>query len=344
MEPRAPHPVDAAGTTRRGPSGTHRLGVALVGLGRWGPNLARVLAADPRVELRAVADRDPEALARWLPPAFQSPHRTRVAEEAITFPGVDLAVLATGPSGHEQLGLLALDEGRHLFVEKPLALDAAVGGRLVDAAGRRARHLFVGHVLLHHPAVEQVRACIDDGSIGAVQHIQGERCGWDPAPPERSAWWALAPHELSLAVRTLDLQRGELRVLPLRLDPEGRDRAVALWLRDTRGPSVHAVLALDEPERLRRWTVAGSRGWLRFDDDRRTPALRLWTAGGGRPRVLPVPATEPLAREMDHVVTSIISGPPAPAESLFQRRVLTLLDAGAHSLRAGGRPTPWEFA
>lgn len=338
----------ARGLTTRGGSRTFGalraaplspLRVLIVGLGRWGRNILRVLVAEPDCTVVAVADRDPENLADSAVP--EGAARWRDGASAITHVDCDLVVLATGPRVHTGLGLQALRRGRHLFVEKPLALDAPSGHALFDAAEGAGTQLHVGHLLRLHPAVAEVARVVAEDA--APRRIDGERRGWDPRPPEGSCLFALAPHELSLAVELLPLRRGEVRALPLRRNERGEDVAVALWLRDDAGASLHSVLTLDEPEKLRRWTFGSPQLWFRFDDAPAPPVLRRWAGSPGRPQLHPFPADEPLRVELRAVLGSILRPAARPAVDPRDRAIFTLLLAAAESLRDSGRPIRWEL-
>src|SRR5690349_14068148 len=124
--------------------------VGVVGLGYWGPNLARNFDRLPGAELRWICDASAEARDRWgaeLPSA-------RVAsdvEELLADPELDAVVVATDVPSHAAIALRALDAGKHCFVEKPLAYSVAEAEQVVAAASASGRTLMVGHLLEYHP-------------------------------------------------------------------------------------------------------------------------------------------------------------------------------------------------
>ena len=132
--------------------------VGVVGLGYWGPNLARNFATIPGCELTWLCDASPDARAR-LERSFPAARSTGALDDLLSDGQLDAVVLATPVPTHAELAVAAAEAGKHCFVEKPLATTAADAERAVDAAARAGKILMVGHLLEYHPAVARLKAC-----------------------------------------------------------------------------------------------------------------------------------------------------------------------------------------
>src|SRR4051794_22917597 len=150
------------------------LQVAVAGLGYWGPNIARNLAALPEVELAWCVDPDEGARARHAA-AFPSARFTADLGEVLADDTVDAVALATPVPLHARMAIEVLQAGKHCFVEKPLAQSVTEAEAAVEAARAADRVLMVGHLLEYHPGVIKLRQLIDDGTLGRVLYIYGNR-------------------------------------------------------------------------------------------------------------------------------------------------------------------------
>ena len=148
--------------------------VGVVGLGYWGPNLARNFAAIPDCELAWCCDGSEAARERWAP-AFPSARFTAELEDLLGDPELDAIVLATPVPTHGPLAERVLRAGKHCFVEKPLAYSVDDAERAVAAAREADRILMVGHLLVYHPGVEKLKAISDSGELGEIHYIYSHR-------------------------------------------------------------------------------------------------------------------------------------------------------------------------
>src|SRR5439155_167464 len=163
-------------------------------------------APAPRARLRARARRRAGGVGRGT--AAGDPRRPRVAGGPRAHAaglvrdaprgGGDAVGLATPPSRHHPMALAALRAGKHVWVEKPLALSTAQGGELVEAARQAARVLFVDETFLYDPLVREMKRIIDLGGLGEVCHLSFERLGMGRIKRDSNVWWNSAPHDLSI--------------------------------------------------------------------------------------------------------------------------------------------------
>jgi predicted dehydrogenase len=324
--------------------------IAVIGAGRWGSNLARVFAAVERSTVHAVCDVDPARLA--LDPLAGVAKRSTELGPLLRDPRLTAVAIATPPQAHVGQALAALEAGKHVFVEKPMALSLSDALRMRDAAAHANRRLMVGHLLRYHPAIVELRRLIEGGVLGEVESAIGLRRGPTVVTSEEGPWWALGPHDLSLLPY---LCRGD--VLSVRAErkvaPNGGTEVVAKVRLTTGSGELH--VSSGDDAKMRRLVVAGTERTAVFDDGGSAPALtlvdvRAADAEGVRrlaasPRAewgcgqVPVPFRddEPLLREAAHFVAAVLDGRRIPTDADEGCRVVAALEAGATSMNAGGR-------
>ena len=244
------------------------VGVALVGAGPWGLTLGRAAARLPEVDLRWICELDPQrrALAAAIAPGARL---TQELDEVLADPGVAAALVAVDSPRHHAVGLRVLRADRHLLVEKPMALTVADAAELSALAETRQRILAVGHLLLHHPAVRLARQLIAEGGLGQPLWLETTRLAPGTARAGGSAWWTLAPHDVSLA---LHLFGG----VPIKVTAIGRcqgeagpdepDRVAWVTLHFADGRLAHIHVARLAVEKRRGFSVVGTRRALTFDE------------------------------------------------------------------------------
>src|SRR2546421_12844373 len=148
--------------------------VGVVGLGYWGPNLARNFDRLPEAELRWVCDASEEARAgatAQLPGARPSAD----LDELLADPDLDAVVVATHVPSHPELATRTLEAGKHCFVEKPLAQSTAEAEQVADAARDAGRGLMVGHLLEYHPGGQKLKEIAESGEVGDIHYIYSNR-------------------------------------------------------------------------------------------------------------------------------------------------------------------------
>src|SRR5215470_19727719 len=177
--------------------GSHRPNIAIVGVGYWGKNLLRTFGRLPAARVTDLCDLDSAGLA-----AARAEHPelrcTTDFAALCTRDDVDAIVIATPPSRHHAMALAALQAGKHVWVEKPLALSEAHGRELVDAAAAGERILFVDETFLYDPLVREMKRLVAEGALGDVYHLSFERLGMGRIRRDSSVWWNSAPHDLSI--------------------------------------------------------------------------------------------------------------------------------------------------
>ena len=193
-------------------------------------------------------------------------------------PDLDAVIVATPPSRHHAMALAALRAGKHVWVEKPLALGAAEGRELVEAAATASRILFVDETFLYDPLVREMKRIVDGGGLGEVLHLSFERLGMGRIRRDSSVWWNSAPHDLSILFHLLPRAVTAVRLHEhAYLQPGIADMAVC-DLELEGGASAHVYLSWLHPEKTATVTVVGRERMLAYEgrfEKRRPHAVRL---------------------------------------------------------------------
>src|SRR5215470_16126865 len=238
--------------------------IAIAGAGYWGKNLLRTFSRLPGARVTNLCDLDPERLeaARADHPDLDC--GTDFAA-LIRRPDVDAVVVATPPSHHHAMALAALRAGKHVWVEKPLALSAAHGRELVDAARDAGRVLFVDETFLYDPLVREMKRLVEAGALGAVFHLTFERLGMGRIRRDSDVWWNSAPHDLSILFYLVPRPVAAIQLyLHTYLQSGVADMAVCdLTLEG--GVTAHVYLSWLHPEKTATVTVVGRDRMLAYE-------------------------------------------------------------------------------
>jgi predicted dehydrogenase len=239
--------------------------VGVVGLGYWGPNLARNFDRLAETELGWICDADEESRTRW---SAEFP-RARVAAEfddLLADPELDAVAVATPVPSHSELAVRALGAGKHCFVEKPLGQSAEQAQDVVDAAHASDRVLMVGHLLEYHPGVEKLKELADSGELGEIRYVYSNRLNLGQLRADENALWSLGAHDVSVVLRLADEEPHECRAVGESYMREGIEDVVFCYLRFPSGLAAHLHLSWLDPHKERRLTVVGSQRMATFDD------------------------------------------------------------------------------
>jgi predicted dehydrogenase len=333
-------------TTTTGP-----VRVAQIGYGYWGPNLARNFYQLPAAELALVVDANEDALIRVRQ---LYPCRTASAPAAATDdPTITAVVIATPARTHFELVQQALYAGKHVLVEKPLAMSVAEARILVDLAAAQKRVLMVGHVFEYNPAVRYIKQAMAAGELGDVYYLYSRRVNLGRVQSDVNALWSIAPHDVSIALYLLDQ-------MPEAVSCHGAsclngvvEDVVFLTLHFAGNVLCHIHVSWLDPGKVREMTVVGSRKMIVYDDVSAEGKVRIYDKGvyrkgdpiygefqyklhSGDILIPRIDMQEPLMLECAHFVDCIRQGQRPQTDGENGLRVVTVLEAAQQSLDAGG--------
>ena len=250
--------------------------IGVIGAGYWGANLVR--NCHQMGVLAAVCDADLRALNE-VRSKYHGVGLFCDVDQMLENTKLDAVVIAAPAPAHASLALRCIAAGKHVFVEKPLALNVADAERVVQAAEEAGLTLFVGHVLLYHPGVRAMLTAIEQGRIGRVRHLRSRRLSWGRLRSQENVWWSFAPHDCALMIEIMkDSPVNATGWLSAYVRPGLGDFAYADFA-FADGRSAHIEVSWLDPDKSSRIDVFGSEGTLTFTDSREGGKLTLTQCG-----------------------------------------------------------------
>lgn len=329
--------------------------IAMVGLGYWGPNLARNLGATIGARLHTLCDARRDLLEKFAS-QYPSAATTNEYTQVLANPDVHAVVLATPVQTHFELASAALRAGKHVLVEKPLAQTVKQGAALVSLAREHRRILMCGHVFLYSPPVRMVKQLIDGGTLGKVLHVYSQRLNLGVIRQDVNTLWNVAPHDISILNYWLGAVPLAVQATAFSYIQPGVEDVAFATLEYPDRVSAHVHASWLDPHKVRRMTLIGERKMVVYDDvaaDAKVvvhdKSAKRQTDGGSAPRVVltngdvsivAVDPTEPLRLECQHFVDCIAKGEQPLSDGPEALRVLETLEALQESLAAGGVRVP----
>ncbi|MEI9431879.1 Gfo/Idh/MocA family protein [Mesorhizobium sp. Cs1299R1N3] len=308
--------------------------IAVLGCGYWGSNHIRTLKA--LGALHAVSDTN-RARAEGF--ASEQDCLAIAPDQLFVRDDIDAIIMALPPQFHADLAVRAVENGKDVLVEKPIALTVPDAERAVRAAKDNGRVYMVGHVLRFHPAFETLKGLIDKGELGEVRYIHSHRLGLGKFHTENDALWDLAPHDLSMILAITGTEPIEVRGEGAALLDNLSDFA-HLHMRFPNGLRSHLFTSRLNPYRERRLTVVGTKAMAVFDDvepwERKLAVYRhaVWQDSGqwafttNEPSYVAVAQGMPLTRELEHFIQCIETRAEPRTSGEEAIRVLRILTAG----------------
>lgn len=327
--------------------------VGVVGCGYWGPNLARNLRSVPECRLRVVCDADPRRLnhmAALYPDVACEMDYARMLRSA----PVDAVVIPTPVRFHFRMARAALEAGKHVMIEKPMASTSDECAELIGLAEARGLTLMVGHTFLYSTAVRKIQELVGAGEIGRIRYISSRRLNLGLFQKDINVAWDLAPHDLSIVLQVIGEPptgvncQGNAHVTPGIEDITG----MSLFFADGRFATVQSSWL--DPRKVREMTIVGSRKMIVYDDVEPLQKIKVYDARVERPphydtfaefqysyhygdcHIPYLKQEEPLRVECQHFVDCIRTGKAPLSGGRQGMQLVRILEAASESLRRGG--------
>jgi UDP-2-acetamido-3-amino-2,3-dideoxy-glucuronate N-acetyltransferase len=323
--------------------------IAVLGCGYWGKNLVRnfhqigalAMVCDPSAQGRQTA--------LEIAPGISI---SASLEDVLNDASIEGVAIATPAETHRPVAIAALRARKHVFVEKPLALNVKEGREMMEEAEKAGRTLMVGHLLQYHPYIRKMLEMVNAGELGKLQYITSNRLNLGKIRREENSLWSFAPHDLSVILAIAGNKMPEqIRCIGEAWLTKGIADTTVTNLRFTGGLRAHVYVSWLNPFKEQKLTVIGSQAMLVFDDTlpwnekltiQRTPVI--WNQGqvpvsskSTRESIL-VAESEPLREECLHFINCISSGSQPRTDALEGLRVLSVLQAAQESLDRDGEP------
>lgn len=329
--------------------------VALIGYGYWGPNLARNLHQLAGAEFVLCCDRDASraALARKMYPHVPTTNRV---EEVWGNPRVDAVVVATPVRSHFDLARAALESGKHVLVEKPLAMNSREAEELIRLAKARSRILMVGHTFEYNPAVLKLKELIRQGELGQVFYAYSTRVNLGKLQRDLNALWSIAPHDISILLCLFEQMPVEVSARGNSYLNAGVDDVVFLSLLFPDKVSAYVHASWLDPSKIRRMTIVGSKRMVVYDDVESEGKIKIYDKGAlkvehgeifgefqyklhsGDIHIPRIELSEPLRNECAHFLECVANGAAPRTDGANGLRVIKVLEAAQRSLEKNGAP------
>ncbi len=329
------------------------LSIGVVGLGYWGPNLARNFSHLPNARLAGLCDLNParlEALRRFHPsvPLFSG------FVEMLKDAALDAVAVAVPVRQHFALAKAALLAGKHVLVEKPLAATSAECEELIELADERGLTLMVGHTFLYSSPVRMIREVAERGDLGEICYINSQRLNLGIFQNDINVVWDLAPHDISIIVHLLGGPpvsvncQGNAHITP------GIQDVANVSMNFAGGQFATIQSSWLEPKKIRKMTIVGTRRMIVYDDLEPLEKLRIYDARVDRPPhydtfaefhysyhygdsyVPRIEQVEPLQRMCQHFLDCVLDGTRPLTCGTSGLGVVRVLEACSRSLESGG--------
>jgi predicted dehydrogenase len=339
---------------------TKEITIAQLGCGYWGPNLLRNFSAQPGCHVRWVAEQDPKRRA-YVESNYPKTKTTAAWEEAVYDSSVEAVIIATPASTHYSLAKACLDAGKHIFVEKPLAMSLREADDLAQLATSKNLILMLGDTFLFNAAVRYLKKLVQEGALGDIYYIYSQRLNLGRIRTDVNAWWNLAPHDISILLYLMDWE------LPVSVAANGVDYvqpgiedvvfATLTWANRV---TAHIQVSWLDPGKIRKMTVVGNRKMVVYDDvsDDKIAVIDKGIDRVAKPEanmhydyfnnyqllhrtgdiLLPrIDFQEPLKVETGHFLDCIRTGDRPLTGPAHGRSAVAILEAGQKSLQTQGR-------
>ena len=312
--------------------------IAVVGCGHWGKNLVRNFSE--LGSLAALCDSDSENAQKY---ADQYGVKNYSFSEIINDSSIDGVVLAVPAPLHASLAIDAMSAGKHVYVEKPLAMNKAEAELMIESAQKKEVHLMVGHLLQYHPIFVAVRGLVESGEIGYLQYVYSNRLSFGKVRSEEDVIWSFAPHDISMILSLLGQEPKSVRTESSSiLQPDIADSAMIHMEFDS-GLKAHIAVSWLHPFKEQKLVVVGQAGMVVFDDTKPwAEKLALYRHSVDCSGVLPgldksdveyleVPQSEPLRNECQHFMDVASGGLMPLTDGIEGLNVLKVLSAASLS-------------
>ena len=327
--------------------------VACIGTGNWGKALVRVFDGLEGVRLLYCCDLSLERL-KSLQVKTSGCQNVTDYRKVIYDEKVDAVIIATRSGAHYTIAKESLLAGKHTFVEKPLAMEIKQAEELVQLAEKMNRKLMVGHLLLHHPAIEKMKQLIEGGELGNIYYVYSQRVNLGTIRSDENALSSFAPHDVSAALYLLEEFPDEVSAQGECYLQKGIHDVVFLTLRFSNKKMAQIHLSWLDPQKERKITVVGNKKMAVFDDTNPREKLRIYDKGAevlrnfdsygeyisirsGDVQVPQIVNTEPLKRECLHFIDSIRFNRVPLTDGYNGLQVTKIIEAAQKSLADQGR-------
>lgn len=330
--------------------------IGIVGVGYWGPNLVRSFSQIDSCELLYCCDLRRENLEH-IKKLFPFLTTTMSYKQLLNDSRLDAVVVATPSDTHKSLVLQALSAGKHVLVEKPLALSVNDAAAMLKESKKQKKILMVGHTYEYNRAIEYIRDYIQSGKLGDLYYIYGARVNLGKIREETNALWNLAPHDFSALRFILDQTPKEIAAFGGAYLQQKNEDVAFVNIRFNNNIIAHLHVSWLDPSKKRMMTFVGSKKMIVFDDMDNEAPIRIYDKGvskvinekkehllgvftikmrSGDIHMPYIKREEPLYRECFHFIDCILNNKKPRSNGIVGLEVVKMLETAQQSLNKGG--------
>jgi len=337
------------------------MNVAVIGVGYWGANLARVFFQLSGAKLHSVCDIIKERLD-YIKSSFPTVETTPDYRNLLKNREIEAVVVATEAQFHYQIAKECLEAGKHTLVEKPLSLTSRECRELIEIAKRRNRILMVGHTFEYNAAVRKLKEYVIGGDLGEIYYIYSSRLNLGKIRQDINALWNFAPHDISIILYLMESEPIRVAAQGLCCIQKGIEDVVFMHLEFASGVSAHIHISWLDPNKVRKMTVVGSKKMVVYDDIESDAKIQIYDKGidkkdlkkslgkfetfgdfqlllrAGDIYMPKIDFVEPLKVECSHFVECVREGRKPLTDGYDGLRVVKVLETAQKSLESGGIP------
>jgi len=335
------------------------LKIGLVGVGQWGPNVARSFELTGRAAIRWVCDLDEEK-GRRVAARLPGAQATKSLDDILKDPDLQAVAISTPVNSHFELARRALEAGKHVLVEKPITANSEQARKLIAIADERERVLMVGHVFEYNASIRVLKEVVTGGELGKIHYLSFTRTNLGPVRTDVNAFWDLASHDVSIMAYFFGQAPLEVTARGEAYLNAGVEDAVFATFTLPDKVMAHVNVSWLNPRKVRRITVVGSKKMAVWDDLDLVRPIQIFdrhiawpdyqdtylefktTVVEGGIYIPSVKLNQPLQAECTHFIDCIEEGRTPQSDGRNGLRVILSLEAAGRSMREGSRLTPIE--
>lgn len=330
---------------------TIRIGV--IGYGYWGPNLVRNFFSANDCTVKAVADARPERLA-LLAKVFPTVNGVKDADEVIKDPEIDAVVVATSVFSHFPLAKRALENGKHVLIEKPMTASVAEANELINLAAQKGLTLMVDHTFLYTGAVQKMKEIIESGAIGTPRYFDSTRINLGLFQPDINVLWDLAPHDISILTYLVDSEPCSINATGISHTRNEIENIAYMTVNYDSDFIAHFNCSWTSPVKVRQTLIGGDKQMIVYNDLEPSEKVKIYDTGYNhkteedKTRIMvdyrtgdvylpKVKLQEALSGVANDFVQSIINKREPVANGILGMKVVQILEASQESIKNKGK-------
>ncbi len=329
------------------------INIGVIGYGYWGPNIVRNFFSAANCTVKAVADGRPERLA-VLAKVFPSINGVKTAEEIINDTEIDAVVVATPVFTHFTLAKKALENGKHVLIEKPMTSTVAEAEELIELAAKKGLTLMADHTFLYTGAVQKMKELVDNGMVGTLRYFDSSRINLGLFQPDVNVLWDLAPHDISILTYLITETPVSINATGISHTHNNIENIAYMTVNYNSDFIAHFNCSWTSPVKVRQTLIGGDKKMIVFNDLEPSEKIRVYDTGynhtthvdrttimvdyrTGDVYIPKIQLSEALAGVANDFIQSIIQKKKPLANAELGMQVVKILEASQQSIKNQGR-------